>query len=295
LKVLVATTNSFFEFVVGFVHTTKAHGIESPGIPPPDAMRLKDKVAIVTGAGQGLGRAIAERFAHEGAKLVLNDINEETGRDTLKILKLSGASVGFVRGDVSISRVARQLAAIAVKRYKRIDILVNNAGIAGSAYGDGPVTESRESAWDMILRVNLKSVFLCCRYVIPEMIRGGGGTVINMASVLALVGSQKHFTSHAYTASKGAIVSLTRAMAVHYADRKIRVNAVCPGLIETPLSQKSKQSAEVMHYIRERQALTGGMGCPQDVAAAVLFLASDEARLMTGAIVPLDAGWSAGL
>jgi NAD(P)-dependent dehydrogenase (short-subunit alcohol dehydrogenase family) len=261
----------------------------------PDTMRLKGKVAIVTGAGQGIGQAIAERFAREGAKLVLNDINQETGGDTVRKLQASGGSVRFVGGDVSISRVAKQLAAMAVKCYERIDILVNNAGIAGSAYGDGPVTESRETAWDTILRVNLKSVFLCCRYAIPEMIRGGSGAVINIASVLALAGSQKYFTSHAYTASKGAIVSLTRAMAVHYADRKVRVNAVCPGLIETPLSQKSKRNAEVMRYIRERQALTGGMGSPEDVAAAVLFLASDEARFMTGAILPLDAGWSAGL
>jgi NAD(P)-dependent dehydrogenase (short-subunit alcohol dehydrogenase family) len=258
-------------------------------------MRLKGKSAIVTGAGQGLGRSVAERFAREGAGLIVNDVEKDSGRDLLRVLRSSNASVEFVAGDVSRPRIAKQLAVIAVRSYARIDILVNNAGIGGSAHGDGPVTDSQEDAWDKILRVNLKSVFLCCRYAIPEMIRGGGGSVINMASVLALVGSQKYFTSHAYAASKGAIVSLTRAMAVHYAARKVRVNAICPGLIDTPLTQKSKREPELMRYVRERQPLVNGIGSADDVASAVVFLASDEARLITGAILPLDAGWSAGV
>jgi NAD(P)-dependent dehydrogenase (short-subunit alcohol dehydrogenase family) len=238
--------------------------IESANIPTPETMRLKDKVAIVTGAGQGLGRATAERFAHEGAKLVLNDLNKETGRNTLRELKSSGASVELITGDVSISHVAKQLASTAVKHYNKIDVLVNNAGIAGSAHGDGPVAESRENAWDTILRVNLKSVFLCCRYAISEMMQSGGGAVVNITSVLALVGTRKHFTSHAYAASKGGIISLTRVMAVYYADRGIRVNAVCPGLIETPLARKAKRRPNVMHYVRERQTLAGGLGSPED-------------------------------
>ncbi|HEV2501198.1 MAG TPA: SDR family oxidoreductase, partial [Terriglobia bacterium] len=166
--------------------------------------------------------------------------------------------------------------------------------IGGSSRGDGPVTESREDSWDRILRVNLKSVFLCCRYAIPEMIRGGGGTVINMSSVLALVGTPKYFKSHAYAASKGAIISLTRAMASYYAAQNVRVNAVCPGLIDTPLAEKSKRDGEVMRYVREKQRLVNGLGSATDVASAVLFLASDQSRLITGVALPLDAGWSAG-
>jgi NAD(P)-dependent dehydrogenase (short-subunit alcohol dehydrogenase family) len=258
-------------------------------------MRLKGKFAIVTGAGQGLGRSIAEQFAREGAGLILNDVEKDAGRRLVKVLRSSNASVEFVAGDVSRPPIAKQLAMTALRRYGRIDVLVNNAGIGGSAHGDGPVTESQEGAWDKILRVNLKSVFLCCRYAIPQMIRSGGGSIINVASVLALVGSRKYFTSHAYAASKGAIVSLTRAMAVHYADRRVRVNAICPGLIDTPLTQKSKREPELMRYVRERQRLVDGMGSADDVASAVAFLASDEARLITGAILPLDAGWSAGL
>jgi len=257
-------------------------------------MLLKNKVAIITGAGQGLGRSIAERFAREGARLVLNEITRSTGQEALKAIKSSGAMAELVTGDASIPRVAKRLVAAAVRRFGRVDILVNNAGIGGSSHGDGPVTESQEDAWDTIMRVNLKSVFLCCRYAIPEMIRNGGGAVINMASVLGLTACQKYFTSHAYAASKGGIISLTRAMAVYYARSGVRVNAVAPGLIDTPLTQKSKRRPQVMNYIRERQPLAGGMGSAEDVAAVVLFLASDEARLVTGTILPLDAGWSAG-
>jgi NAD(P)-dependent dehydrogenase (short-subunit alcohol dehydrogenase family) len=257
-------------------------------------MRLEGKVAIVTGAGQGIGRAIAERFAREGARLVLNDSNRATGEAACESARKAGALAELVAGDVSMPKIAKRLVAAAARHYGRIDILINNAGIGGSAHGDGPVTESREDSWDKILRVNLKSVFLCCRYAIPEMARAGGGVVINMSSVLALVGCEKHFTSHAYAASKGAIVSLTRAMAAHYAAQGVRVNAVCPGLIETPLALKAKRQREVMRYVRERQKLIGGLGSAADVAAAALFLASDESRLMTGAILPLDAGWSAG-
>ncbi|HEX5431488.1 MAG TPA: glucose 1-dehydrogenase [Bryobacteraceae bacterium] len=256
-------------------------------------MRLEGTAAIITGAGQGIGRGIAECFASEGAGLILNDLEPEAARGALEAVRALGARATVVAGDVSKQQIARNLVAAALRHYGRIDVLVNNAGIGGSAHGDGPVTESREDSWDKVLRVNLKSVFLCCRYAIPEMMRGGGGSVINLSSILALAGSSR-FTSHAYAASKGAIVSLTRAMAIYYAPHSVRVNAVCPGLIETPLTVKSKRKPAVMRYVRERQRLVGGLGSVEDVASAVLFLASNESRLITGAILPLDAGWSAG-
>lgn len=256
-------------------------------------MRLEGKVAMVTGAGQGIGLAIAELFAREGAALVVNDLKARAGRAALERVRALGAKGEFVAGDVSRAGVAKKLAATAKREFGRLDILVNNAGIGGSAHGDGPVTEGKETAWDKILRVNLKSVFLCSRYAIPEMIRSGGGAIVNVASVLALVGCAEHFTSHAYVASKGGIISLTRALAAYYARQRIRVNAVCPGLIKTPLTAKSERRPRVLRYVAERQPLGGGLGSPEEVAAAVLFLASDEASLITGAILPVDAGWAA--
>jgi NAD(P)-dependent dehydrogenase (short-subunit alcohol dehydrogenase family) len=254
---------------------------------------LNGKVAIVTGAGQGIGLSIAERFAREGAALVINDVNARAGHVALKRLTALGARARLVTGDVSSSAVARRLVATASKHFRRLDILVNNAGIGGSAHGDGPVTTSRQDAWDNILRVNLKSVFLCCRFAIPAMIRHGGGSIVNVASVLALAGCAEHFTSHAYVASKGGMVSLTRALAAYYARDRVRVNAVCPGLIRTPLTVKSQRRPRVLRYVAERQPLAGGLGSPEEVAAAVLFLASREASMITGAILPVDAGWSA--
>lgn len=258
-------------------------------------MRLKGKVAVVTGAGQGIGQSIADLFAREGASLVLNDVNAQTGKAIVDRVARLGAEAALVAGDVSRTATARKLAQTAKARFGRLDILVNNAGVAGSAYGDGPVTESEEGSWDKVLRVNLKSFFLCSRFAIPEMIAGGGGSIINVSSILALCGCAEHFTSHAYVASKGAMVSLTRAMAAYYARKGVRVNAVCPGLIRTPMSVRARGRRSLINYVAEKQPLVGGLGSSEDVSSAVLFLASDESRLVTGVALPVDGGWSTGL
>ncbi len=241
----------------------------------------------MTGAEQGIGRAIAELFERESASLVVNDIVRRAEQRPIGV---------FVEGDISRPATARAAVEAAVSNFGRVDVLVNNAAIGGSAHGDGPVTTSDEAAWDKILRVNVTSVMLCCRYAIPEMVRtAGGGSVVNMASVLALAGCSEHFTSHAYVASKGAIVSLTRALAAYYAAQKIRVNALCPGLIDTPLSAKSRERPDALRYVTARQRLTGTMGTAADVARAALFLASDDSAFITGAILPVDGGWSTGV
>jgi NAD(P)-dependent dehydrogenase (short-subunit alcohol dehydrogenase family) len=257
-------------------------------------MRLKDKVAIITGAGQGIGLSVAERFAREGARLVLNELHSETGTQAVKRIRALKGQVILVRGDISSSRVARRTIETALERFGRLDVLVNNAGIAGSSVGDGPVTESKEEAWDKVLRINLKSVFLCCRYAIPKMIKGGGGSVINISSVLGLVGSAKHFRSHAYAASKGGVISLTRAMAASYAGDRVRVNCVCPGLIDTPMAGRIRSNNSALRFVRQRQPLRNGLGRPEEVAATIVFLASDEAPMITGIVLPVDGGWSAG-
>lgn len=255
--------------------------------------RLAGKVVVVTGAARGIGFAIGERFLAEGARLVLNDCDARELKTAAGKLEKSGEIV-ISAGDVSLSSGARKAMDTAWKRYGRLDALVNNAGISGSAAGDGPVTEAGESAWDRILRVNLRSVFLCCRWAIPRMQASGGGSIVNMSSVLALRGCSKHFKSHAYIASKGAIISLTRALAAYYAASGVRANVLCPGLVDTPLAGRVRARQDAMEYVAQRQYLTRGLISPRAVADAAVFLASDEAAAITGTIIPVDGGWTTG-
>lgn len=225
---------------------------------------------------------------------MLNDVNRSGVESVASALREAGAAVTVVAGDVSREAVAKRLVESALRHFASLHILVNSAGIAGSAAGDGPVTASSLASWNKVLRINLGSVYLCCRYAIPAMIESGCGSIVNLSSVLALTGSADFFTSHAYVASKGAIVSLTRAMAAHYAGHKIRANVICPGLIATPMTARSASRKDLMTYVAGKQRLLGGFGNPEGVADAALFLACDESRLMTGVVLPADGGWSAG-
>jgi meso-butanediol dehydrogenase / (S,S)-butanediol dehydrogenase / diacetyl reductase len=234
---------------------------------------LDGKAALVTGAAGGIGNAVARAFADAGAR----------------VFSVDRVNADFV-GDLSHADEAERAVVAAEQQLGRVDVLFNGAGISGRSLGDGPVDSCTEEAWDAVLESNLKSLFLCSKYAIPVLRRSGGGAVVNLSSVVGLVGSEV-FDTHAYAASKGAIVTLTRAMAVAYAGDGIRVNAICPGLIDTPMSERARSDAETMARLRELQPLTGEPGQPEDVAGAAVYLAS--ATFVTGAVLTVDGGWTA--
>jgi meso-butanediol dehydrogenase / (S,S)-butanediol dehydrogenase / diacetyl reductase len=234
---------------------------------------LEGKAALVTGAAGGIGSAVARAFAEAGARVL--------GVDRVE----ADLVCDLARADEAERAVAE-----AEARLGRLDVVFNGAGISGRSLGDGPVDTCTEEAWDAVLDANLKSVFLCSKHAIPALRRSGGGAVVNLSSVVGLVGSEV-FDTHAYAASKGAIVTLTRAMAVAYARDGIRVNAICPGVIDTPMSERARSDAETMARLRELQPLTGEPGRPDDVAGAAVYLAS--APFVTGAVLTVDGGWTA--
>jgi len=227
---------------------------------------LTGKVAVVTGAAGGIGGAVASAFEKAGARVV-----------------------GIDREQADLSRaddVARAFAA-----QERIDVLVNAAGISGRRLGDGPVEECTEEAWDTVLDTNLKSVFLCCKHAIPRLRAAGGGAIVNVSSVLGLVGGDADFATHAYAASKAGIVGLSRAIAVHYASDAIRCNVVAPGLVATSMSARAQGDDRIRSRLGQLQPLTGDFGHPDDVAGAALYLAT--AGFVTGAVLTVDGGWTA--
>lgn len=256
-------------------------------------MLLQGKSAVVTGAGSGIGRATALLFSRHGARTALLDLDPEAGEETAGQIRGSGGESLFLPADVSREEAVRRAVRQVAEQWKRLDVWVNVVGISGRSFGDGPVTECPEEAWDRVLAVNLKSVFFCCKHAIPEMIRAGGGSIVNVSSVLGLVGGDEDFATHAYAASKGGILSLTRAIASYYAPQGIRANAVCPGLIATPMSARAQGDEKIRARLRDLQPLTGDFGRPEDVAGAALYLASDLSAFVTGAVLPVDGGWTA--
>ena len=249
--------------------------------------RLKDKVALITGSGSGIGRAGAQLFAREGAKIAVVDIVREGGEETVKSIKDQGGEAIFIHADMTEPQSVEQAIKAAVERFGKLDILYNNAGASSAA--DGPVVGVSLDEWWRAIRVNLFSVFLGCKYGIPELIRNGGGSVINTASIAALFGNKRG--RHAYAASKGGVVSLTRAIAVDYAEHKVRANALAPTVILTERIKKFFDDPKFMAAGTNFNLL--GYGEPQDVANLALYLASDESRLITGQVFPVDSGWSA--
>ncbi len=246
---------------------------------------LKDKVALITGAGSGIGRAIATLFAKEGAKVVVVDLNEEKGGETVKLIERNGGNATFVKADVSRSSDAKNAASAAIGKYGKLDILCNNAGIPSF----GSVVETKEEDWDRVIDINLKSVYLFSKHAVPKILENEeGGVIINIASVLGLVGSKGEA---AYCASKGGIISLTRAMALDFAPQ-IRVNCICPGSVLTPMHERVMRSRGLKPGEASNVPLKKVVK-PEEVAYAALYLASDKASCVTGSCLVIDGGWTA--
>jgi len=254
-------------------------------------MRLKNKIAIVTGAAMGIGKGIARVFANEGAKVAIVDINEAEGRKTCTEIREAGGEAIFIRADVSNEQEIREMVKEVIAHYQALHILVNNAGIG--VYKN--ILETSSEEWDRCLGVNLKGVFLCSKYSVPYIINSGGGSIINIASVHAVATTAN---TAPYAASKGGVLALTRNMAIDLAKYNIRVNAICPGWVYTPLIEnifKSSGDSEAMRKrITERQLLKR-LGTPEDIGYAALYLASDEASFVTGTALFVDGGLTAVL
>ncbi len=251
-------------------------------------MRLKDKVALITGAGSGIGRESALLFAREGAKVVVVDVDDEAGEETVRLIREGGGDAAYVHADVSRAADVRNMIAQAEETYGRLDILFNNAGIFHPE--DGSVLETEEEIWDKVIDVNLKGVFLGCKYGIPALLRAGGGVIINTASFVALMGAA--VSQIAYTASKGGVLALTREIAVEFARQNIRANALCPGPVETPLlaellADPARRQRRLVHIPMGRFARA------KEVAHAALFLASDESSYVNGVAFLVDGGITA--
>jgi NAD(P)-dependent dehydrogenase (short-subunit alcohol dehydrogenase family) len=251
-------------------------------------MRLENKVALITGAGSGIGRETALLFSREGARIVVVDVNDPAGQAVMEELRAAGGEAVYVHADVSKVPDAEAMIRTAEESFGRLDVLFNNAGISHPKDDDAVTTE--EAVWDLTMNVNLKGVFLGCKFGIPALRRAGGGSIINTASFVAILGAAT--PQLAYTASKGGVLALTRELATIHARENIRVNALCPGPLRTELLMKYLDTEEK----RQRRLVhipMGRFGEAHEIAKAALFLASDESSFMTGATFLVDGGITA--
>ncbi|GAC1427660.1 MAG: 3-oxoacyl-ACP reductase [Ktedonobacteraceae bacterium] len=250
-------------------------------------MRVANKVAIITGAAGGMGQAAAELFTQEGASVVVTDMNAAAGEETVKNIRTAGGKAIFVKANVANEDEVKAMVATAIDTFGRIDILYNNAGIMPT--DDGSVTDISEAIWDRVLDVNLKSAFLCSKYVLPYMVQQGQGSIVNIASFVAFMGCT--VPQDAYTTSKGGLLALTKSLAVQYGRHNIRCNAICPGPIETPLLRALWTDEDARNTRLQRIPL-GRFGAARDIIYMALYLASDESAWTTGAWLMVDGGIS---
>jgi NAD(P)-dependent dehydrogenase (short-subunit alcohol dehydrogenase family) len=249
-------------------------------------MKLADKVALITGAGSGMGKSAALLFASEGAKVAVADINEDQARETADSIIKKGGQALAIRADVAKGEDVKRMVDETVAKFGGLNILYNNAGIEGEP---NFVSNVSEEQFDRVLAINLRGVFLGMKYALPHLIKAGGGSVINQASVAGFVAIRG---SAAYCASKGGVIALTRVAALEYGRYNIRVNSICPGLVETPMAARIRKGAPPNQRVVQRLSVLGRMAEPEEIAKVALFLASDDSSFATGAPFIIDAGWT---
>ncbi len=255
------------------------------------AFDLTGKVAFVTGAGSGIGEHVAKTFARQGAAIVVADFDDKNGRRVAQELAGAGARARFLKMDVTRADQVKAAIDATVQEFGRLDILVNNAGIGFV----GSLTETPEADFDRMMAVNAKGVYLCSKYAVEQMLKQGGGNIVNIASVAGFVGVDRRF---AYGATKGAVIAMTKSMAIDYVKNGIRVNCICPGTVYTPFVDSylerfhKHEKAETIEKLKARQPM-GRMGTPQEIADAALYLAAEESGYVTGSELVIDGGLTA--
>ena len=252
---------------------------------------LKDQTAVITGGASGIGRATAELFAEQGAKVIILDIDKDATHDTLAALSGDQPGSAFVLDLADPTQVSKTFEEI-IAINKTIDILVNVAGGSGRRWGDGPTDVCTLEGWHKTIDLNLNSAFYCSKFALQSFIKQKKGVIVTISSVLGLVGGDQDFATHAYAASKGALISLTRSIASYYAPDGIRANVICPGLIATPMSKRAQTNDRIRTRLSDLQPLSADFGAPIDVAKAALYLASSQSSFVTGTVLTVDGGWT---
>jgi NAD(P)-dependent dehydrogenase (short-subunit alcohol dehydrogenase family) len=250
------------------------------------AASMQGKIALITGGGSGIGRAASIAFARAGTKVVIGDVVAQGGNRTVELIKDTGGEAIFVQTDVTVGREVERLVKAAVDTYGGLDCAYNNAGIEGAQKG---LVDCTEEEWQRVIAINLTGVWLCMKHEIPAMIKRGGGSIVNTSSVMGLVGAA---SIPAYIASKHGVAGLTKEAALEFAKSKIRVNAVCPGAIRTPMIERIMAGGTTEKDLAAPQAMPR-LGRPEEIAAAVVWLCSDAASFVTGVAMPVDGGWMA--